>query len=234
MKYNCLMYHEIDDKGDKYSLKRHTFLEQLQFIKNQNIKAMSIRDFHKERIKDAIVLTFDDGFKSDVWAGEQLVEYEYTGTFFLVEDFIREGKNSYMDSSQVKVLANMGHEIGVHGKNHHSWPSKPLEELLLELSETKKWLEDLTGTEVSTCSAPGGKINNEIIKAIQESDLFKHIRNSTPWHSEFNSFEVNATAILQSDSSAVFQKKINGDAKYYHYLYAKNGVKKIVKPLIGK
>lgn len=228
------MYHEICDKGDKYALKKEAFVAQLELIKNVHCKALSIRDFHKERSKDAIVLTFDDGFTSDVWAGEQLVKYEYTGTFFLVEDFIKEGKNSYMDSSQVKELANMGHEIGVHGKNHDAWPSKPINKLLLELSETKKWLEDLTGTEVCACSAPGGKLNKKITKALQESGHFKHVRNSIPWYNNVNTFEINSTAILQEDSNAILLNKLKGAPSYYNYLYAKQKLKNQVKSLLGR
>ncbi len=229
------MYHEIADHGDKYALDRQSFLEHINYMERNGMNAISIKDTSTLNYsKNNIVLTFDDGFVSDVWAGEELAKLGFTATFFLVEDFIKNTSNNYMNKNQVKLVASMGHEIGVHGKNHDAWTSKPKKQLLSELNNTKSWLEDLTGTKVDTCSAPGGKLNKGIVSALQTDGNFKHVRNSIPWFTNIASFEVNSTAILQEDSLPIFIKKLEGEYFYYKYLYSKQLLKDQVKKMIGR
>lgn len=232
--FNCLMYHEINDHGDKYAIRKDAFLAQLDYLIANDFKGRSIRDMRKNPTYNTIVITFDDGFVSDVWAGEELAKLGFTATFYLVEDFIKNTSNKYMNESQVKQLTSMGHEIGIHGKNHDAWPAKPINTLLNELIATQEWLQKLTISEITSCSAPGGKINKDIVKALYDNNHFKNVRNSMPWYNTYDAFEINSIAILEEDSVAIFAKKASGDAVYYYYLYIKYEVKKLVKKLLRK
>jgi len=234
-KFNCLLYHQIKNNGDKYTLSQSSFIRQLDLINSHRYNATSIDKIGMKDSFNGVAITFDDGFKSDLWVGEKLLEYGYSATFYLVKDFIESNSNIYLNRQHVKQLAIMGHEIGVHGKTHDAWTLKPKDIVLTELIETKNWLEDLTGVEVSTCSAPGGKINREIIKELTQSDQFKSVRNSIPWFNSINAFEINATVILRDDYDSSFLKKLNGDTLYYNYLFSKQKLKdRVIKKLIEK
>lgn len=231
-KFNCLMYHQIKENGDKYTLSKDSFLMQLDSINNQGYLARSLKDMAVNSTKKQVALTFDDGYKSDLWAGEKLLRYGFTATFFLVKDFIEDQGNDCMNKEELKELAMMGHEIGVHGKNHHAWTSKPITKLIDELTETKNWLQDITGEKVTSCSAVGGKINSRIKKEIIKSKQFKKVRNSVPWFNQLDAFEVNATAILRTDSDLQFENKVKGDESYYKYLFAKQKLKDYAKRVL--
>lgn len=234
-KYVCLMYHNISDQGDKYALHRADFLKQLNTIRDYGVTGRSIHEINlAENRKNSVSITFDDGFISDLWAAEKLSEFGFTGTFFLVEEFIKTRTQTYMDKSQVKAIAEMGHSIGVHGKNHKWWTTKPEGVLLKELTDTKKWLQDLTSCDVVSCSAPGGKLNKKIVREIRNSQDFKYIRNSFPWLNSFDVSKVNSMAILKEDSDAVFLKKMTGNRQYYRYSFAKQNIKDALKQVLGR
>ena len=151
-KFNCLLYHQINNNGDKYTLSKSSFIRQLDLINSHGYNATSIRKIGCKDIHNGVAITFDDGYKSDLWVGEKLLHHGFSATFYLVKDFINNESNTYMNRNQVKQLAALGHEIGVHGKTHDDWTLKPKDSLLTELFETKNWLQDITGVEVSTCS----------------------------------------------------------------------------------
>lgn len=233
--YRCLSYHGFGGNRNKYTLDKKAFVRHLTLIKKNNLSFKSLEEVNAINYdKASVALTFDDGFTSDVWAAEKLMEFGYSATFFLVASNIRGSNRMYMNKAQVKEISDMGHSVGVHGKTHTWWTSKPTAVLLQELNDTKKYLQDLTSSEVVSCSAVGGKLNNKILKALNENQEFKFVRNTIPWFTTINAFEVNSTIIIKGDTEHVFLKKATGDLNCYRYLFAKQFIKNGVKKVLGK
>ena len=84
-----------------------------------------------------VVLTFDDGCKSDVeFVMPLLQEYGFGGTFFYTDAFLRDETlkdEHYSTWEDAKAIHDAGLEIGSHTYNHPWIPSLSKSEFLEEL-----------------------------------------------------------------------------------------------------
>ena len=79
-----------------------------------------------------VVLTFDDGNKSDAtYVAPLLKSYGFGGTFFITEglNFLT-NKNRYVTWEEVKALHEAGFEIGNHTRHHKNVNNQSSEDLL--------------------------------------------------------------------------------------------------------
>lgn len=220
--WTCLMYHKIVESGDKFSVSPATFRKQMQYIA-------------EKQQQDCVEITFDDGHVSNYEAGKMLHELGLKGTFYVLKDKSLIDSN-YLTEAQILDLSRMGHIIGVHGKNHKWWTTKPEEQLISELRETKEWIESITGVPVTTCSAPGGRINKGVVDAIRrEIPEFSSIRTSIEdLNNSSRPYLVDAVAIKNTTSLKEFSKIVELDGGYYRRIKAIYWTKEYVKRMIGK
>lgn len=83
-------------------------------------------------------------------------------TWFMVE-FWTEKYPEY-----VKKINNAGHEIGTHSSTHSYMSKQNSEEIKLELANSSKAIEDITGKKVELFRPPYGDYDNELIKTASE------------------------------------------------------------------
>jgi polysaccharide deacetylase family protein (PEP-CTERM system associated) len=83
----------------------------------------------------------------------------------------------------VKLIHNRGHEVASHGFNHNLCTYESFSDLKSDLSDSKKILEDITGSIVSGYRAPNFSISHEVLNAIQECGYL--------YDSSYNSFNLN-------------------------------------------
>jgi peptidoglycan/xylan/chitin deacetylase (PgdA/CDA1 family) len=72
----------------------------------------------------------------------------------------------------VKMAFNKGHEIGSHGLTHRSEKAFDLltyEQQLDHLKKSKDIIENITGQEIISFRAPAARVNNNIVKALDET-----------------------------------------------------------------
>ena len=93
-------------------------------------------------------------------------EYNITGTVFLTTSFIE--VYGYVDSTQIRSMADRGWEVGTHGIYHESFLSLPADSLYLNLIQPKLELEQKFGIEVQHIASPYGEFNNDIISSIRK------------------------------------------------------------------
>ena len=67
-----------------------------------------------------------------------------------------------MATEDIRSLRKMGMEIGSHTMSHRVLTKLKKNEILSELTESKKWLEDLLGEEVTAFCYPKGKFNARV------------------------------------------------------------------------
>ena len=211
-KFTTLMYHNIKSEGDKFTVTKKQFLEQLSVINKKDEKLFSLEKITFDDFGN--IITFDDGFKSDLWAAKKLSEFGFTATFFVVKDYAL-SNNSYLSENEILEISELGHEIGVHGKSHAWWTSLNEKTLIDDLSETKSWIESLISKDVISCSAPGGKINNNVIKNLITSNLFKYIRISKPGLNYLDDKLIHSVPIYRSTNIEQYIKIINHNKSYF-------------------
>jgi peptidoglycan/xylan/chitin deacetylase (PgdA/CDA1 family) len=174
-----LMYHYVEyvkDKGDtirqSLSLSPYTFEDEVKTLLGAGYTFMTNAELSdalsgKIPVPDKpIVLTFDDGYRdfyTDVYP--ILKKYHAKATAYIISGFI--GHPNNMDAWQVKQIADEGLvEIGAHTV-HHAWmKGLPEKELVYEVTQSKKTLEDVTGRQVVSFAYPYGAFDLPAIRAL--------------------------------------------------------------------
>lgn len=241
MLYNdipCLMFHHIiDDNGDwnKFSVKYSSLEKYLKKISLMGFGTVGFSDISS--VKRPVVLTFDDGDKSNLRAAHLLAESGMKAVFYIIKNSSLYNKG-FLSAAEIKEIAGLGHEIGVHGKYHQWWTLKKDEILVEELMETKHWLEDITGESVISCSAPGGQINRHVFNNIADNCVgFEYVRNSYPKLNILDNKSIqiiNSVAIKYSTMDCTFDKILKGDVLVYKQLQVEWSIKKILRPIYSK
>jgi peptidoglycan/xylan/chitin deacetylase (PgdA/CDA1 family) len=167
-----LMYHELSREWprDRYGVSVSNFQAQMQALANAGFVGLSIADFLAARAagRRAVLLTFDDGYASDAeLALAVLQKHGFTATFFVTTGAI--GRAGRISDTQIVTLHRAGMEIGCHGHTHDFLDAMQGAELRFELSEPRRLISALTGTEAVAMSLPGGRQSAQTLAKIWEA-----------------------------------------------------------------
>lgn len=110
--------------------------------------------------------SWDDGYAPDLRMGKLLLEYGAKGTFY-ISPMGQHGKEM-LSLEQIKELAGQ-HEIGAHTMTHPHLTQIPQEEALSEITESKQWIEELTGKPCTMFCYPYGDTNHEVEQLVREA-----------------------------------------------------------------
>jgi hypothetical protein len=92
----------------------------------------------------------------------------------------------------VREIHARGHEIASHGDNHQLPDQLSAAELKADLTDSKKRLEDITGTPVFGYRAPSFAINDDILKIIEDAGyLYDSSYNSFSLHGRYGQISLN-------------------------------------------
>lgn len=181
-----LMYHHIPKS------KQELFKRQIQFLASSNkfLTPIQFQEFlqGKHNISDAkLLITFDDGFKSNRIVAEEILHpLDIKGIFFVSTGFIglqdTQKRNEFIvqqiydghaNSSEIssdmepltwedlKYLLAQGHVVGSHGRNHRRLSSiHPQQDLHDEIIESGNILEEKLGIPITCFAYPFGDIDS--------------------------------------------------------------------------
>lgn len=231
MIYTSLMYHEVDTPiKTKFYVEPTQFEAQMRALIEAKVGSYILGEEGKNKYN--CLLTFDDGHRSNLNVARIMSEMGLTGYFFLVKDYSLNDPD-YLNEDEIKEIASLGHVLGVHGKNHDEW-TKLLNNntLISQLKETKDWIEQLSGKQVNSCSAPGGFVNKRVIDSIRrEIPELKYIRTSHYGINQEGDTIINCIGIHHDYSTEKVVRLAMNDSwemkkilLYYH-------VKESIKPL---
>lgn len=173
-----LMYHDLADAPGQappahrpYVVPVAAFREQMRLLSETGVVGTRLDNLLDSRPAPAdsgrrCVLTFDDGHESNYTRALPLLqEAGFRATFFVTVGWI--GRSPYMTWEQIKALAASGMEIGSHSLTHRPPAALQRADLEIEMSESKKRLEDHLGLSVVSASSPTGFFNPEMIPVVQ-------------------------------------------------------------------
>lgn len=175
-----LGYHDFSSTKEptQMLIKTSSFRQQMQAIKDSNLKVISMEDFiawkkGKKKIEDkSVVITIDDGWKTVYTeAYPVLKEFGYPFTVFLYTDYV-DGGGAALTTPMIKEMQKNGCTVGSHSISH-PYPSKVKKEkakgeksftnyLQGELGESRKELREKFGTSVNSYAYPGGHFCDEM------------------------------------------------------------------------
>ncbi len=174
MSFSCLMYHKLSgvpgrrNYSDQYSIDTSAFREHVSLLQDEGYVIEDIATFTKRIIESRsiperyVLLTFDDGHKSGLDAAEILSVFRTKATFFLTKSYC-EQLPDYLSPEEIRSLRTEGFSIGTHGVTHCGLPFLSYKEIRRELAESKHWLEEILGEEVTMISVPGGYIDDRTL-----------------------------------------------------------------------
>jgi polysaccharide deacetylase family protein (PEP-CTERM system associated) len=118
------------------------------------------------------------GYEPSVRSDEPKNSKKIRATFFVL-GWIAE-KLPYL----VQEIHTRGHEIASHGYYHNLCNRQSIVDLKKELNNSKKLLEDITGSEICGFRAPNFSISDEVLSIIENTGY--------QYDSSYNSFNVNS------------------------------------------
>lgn len=169
-----LMYHRVnDDIKKELAVKKENFVWHMDYLKRKKYCVISMDEAYfrirTNSIKGKyIILTFDDGYEDYYYnAFPVLKEYNFVSTIYIVPGYIESGRvfwwdrdlgeSRLMDWSMVVELGRSGIvDIGSHTLNHLDLDKAKREDIISEIRDSKKMIENKTGCKVIHFSYPRG------------------------------------------------------------------------------
>lgn len=220
-RFITLMYHNLEnERANSYSVPSDVFQQQLGWLKAEGyviegFPGLEQRLARMDFPERYAVLTFDDGHRSNLRAAEILCEAGAQATFFLTRDFCQH-QPAFLRDSEIRELASLC-SVGGHGTTHAPLSRISSERMRAELAESKAWLEDVTGTPITTFSAPGGFINRIVMRQALQLG-YTLAGNSVDWWNDPTTVGVehmvNRITIRQGVPLTTFARIVNQDVTY--------------------
>lgn len=182
IKPTAITFHNIPDEAVSWFTETIVHLE-------KNFGFMNPSEFNNISCRGKILLTFDDGFKSNKNVADNVLNaLKIKAIFFITSNFIglkdqeafkfaqqnffpsrpiksSDGNIKAMDWDDVKDLKSNGHTIGAHTLNHSNLKSLPLRnQKNSEIIESSNIIEKVIGSSIKHFAYPFG--NHEFIDKV--------------------------------------------------------------------
>lgn len=176
-----LLYHSLADKQE--------FKKQLEHLRRYyNVIRMSQDGgwVGLSEVKINVLITFDDGFRSDYeLAFPALLEHGTSACFFLIADCVAGGTmpdfaRKYINGSntaaqlgtvvvpEAREMAEKGMAIGSHSTSHRDYSKLNDDEARRDAERSKKTLGSLLGLEITAFALPWGYYKPGQLEGLQE------------------------------------------------------------------
>lgn len=213
-----LMYHVIEDYSGVYEqlyTSPEFFRSQLVFLKEQGFTTVTVQDTidhwagSKPLPDRPIVLTFDDGYRSIYTQAYPIMkELGIVGTLYLHSNKI--DTNGGLTREMITEMHDYGMEIGSHTLSHTDLTKLSKAKMIKEITESKRILESITGTKVTTFAYPAGRFNSTVIKAVKDGGYQGAVTTKYAVASKKgNMYTLSRLRINKSDGIKGFKSKIS-------------------------
>lgn len=176
-----LTYHRLSTDiamANDYTVTPGTFEADIKLLKEKGYEFLKASQLKGELSKDRkiAVITFDDGYKSDLeYAVPILEKYSACGTFFIIGEMI--GKSGYMSEDDIKLMSQKDCcEIGNHSYSiHNLFPStlsimyrngRHNDYIIGDFKKNNELLQKITGKSPTSLSYPNGIFNSFVDKSL--------------------------------------------------------------------
>jgi peptidoglycan/xylan/chitin deacetylase (PgdA/CDA1 family) len=180
-----LMYHYIDyppPDADTYRLDLtvtpDNFREQMQWLRDHNFEPVSPDDLElamtrgRKLPERAILLTFDDGYENAYTDAYRILrEFGFKGTFFVVTDWMDEGKSGYLTWKQAEEMALNGMSIQNHSRRHYDMRKRDGAWLVYEILGPIQTIEAHTGVRPQFFCYPGGQFDQNVVDELRSAGV---------------------------------------------------------------
>lgn len=157
-----LMYHDIGEPAGRYRIPLWRLEQQLDWLLAKGYVTVSLEQAYEALLADgplperAVVITFDDGPRSQLAAARALAARNMTATFFVVPG------RSALGPAELRELRSMGHEIGSHSMTHRMMTRLADRDVHWEAEASRRVLQEWLGEPIRFFAYPGGEWNSRV------------------------------------------------------------------------
>ena len=224
LKVPILMYHYISEPpedADKYrkdlSVTPEDFEQQMAYLVENGFESVDLYDLSlaitnkRDLPEKPVIITLDDGYLDNyINAFPILEEKGLEATFFVVTDFIDEGREGYLSWDMVKEMADAGMRIEPHSKTHPDLSEAEREYVIYEILGSQETIAAHIGHTPRYFCYPGGRYNEETIEILNELNFWGAVTTADgPWHGFNDRFEWSRTRMRNTTALAEFADLVN-------------------------
>jgi peptidoglycan/xylan/chitin deacetylase (PgdA/CDA1 family) len=220
-----LMYHyvsELPENADIYrrdlTVSPADFGEQLQYLADEGYHPISLSDIHLYLTRGIplpekpVVLSFDDGY---VDAYEivfpLLLEYGFTGTFFVLATPAHLASPHYLTWDQMKEMSEAGMDIEGHGRDHINLTLEAYESLVYQILGVREAVEAHTGRAPLFFCYPSGCYDDDVIAVVEGAGYWGAVTTEWGWtHTLDGAYVMPRIRMRGADTLADFVHKLEG------------------------
>lgn len=158
---SVLVYHTISSPPEplegEIDISPENFARQLEWLARRRAVVPLQETLNGNRRRNAVALTFDDGFRDNFTVALPLLEkYSMPATVFVAAGFINQ--HGYLSRQELREFARHPQiTIGAHGFWHRHFNLLSNDEARHELTEARRVLETITGKTVDVMAWPYGE-----------------------------------------------------------------------------
>jgi peptidoglycan/xylan/chitin deacetylase (PgdA/CDA1 family) len=124
-----------------------------------------------------ISITFDDIWLTAAdWGAKELEKRNWRGSFYVTARFAQRPEAIYASPTHLQRLVQAGHEIGSHSSTHPLLSSLNSSEIIHELHNSQKYLQDVGLGEVQGLAYPFGDFSEAV--ETESFRFYKYVRTS--------------------------------------------------------
>lgn len=170
-----LTYHSFDDSNSPISVSPGLFRRQMQWLAERRWRTLSIDELLEGRSRGhwpegSLLITFDDGFRSVREAALPILKAcNFTAIVFVVSRWVGRTnewpgqpawvpRQPLLDWQEIRELRDAGLEVGAHSRSHRSLAPLPAPEMVAEIGESKREIEQEIGCPVRAFAYPYGTV----------------------------------------------------------------------------
>ncbi len=215
------MYHYVsdpppdaDDIRLDLSVPPSRFEAQLAYLKQAGYTSITLEDLvlnlttGRPLPPKPIILTFDDGYVDNfLYAFPLLRQYGFTGTVFVVTQFLDQGLPAYLSWEQAQLMEANGMDIEAHGVTHDDLRGQPAAWQLEQVQGARASLEQHLHQPVRFFSYPFGHYDSSTISALRSAGFWASVTTEAgAVHSSGDLFELTRVRIHGGDALDRFEQ----------------------------
>ena len=209
-----ILYHAIgtnipEDTQGRYNLSPNMFAAQMEWLAETG-KCVELL----ARVNSGVAITFDDGYRDNFTVAYPILKrLGLPFTIFVIPRFVESERKGYLSKDDLRLLAaDSMVTIGSHGDSHERLTGLSDSALMLELEQSKSWLEGVTRKPVTALSYPHGAVDSRVRAAVAAAGF------TLACTSEFGANEADRDSlalrridIWNTDDEAKFKSKLAGE-----------------------
>ena len=173
-----LTYHSLDTTGSPISIAPERFRQHMACLQERGMRVVPLSEVRK--VPGSVALTFDDGFRNFYrYAMPILNDFGFPATVFVVSGYCGRNNNwptqpsgfpvlDLMDWRELCEISQLGVKLGAHTVTHPRLTALREAEILGELTENRKEIEDRTGKAVDSFAYPYGDVDDVVHRIVRQ------------------------------------------------------------------